>query len=394
MSHSENDIETPAEQEVKKISTQVIIKKAKAPKLILPRGSVVKKNQLRIVLVIALSWTLVDFFLFCVRLATQGIPLKYSSSGPDSTRAILLRELNVFLVSLFIGYILISVLRNFLRNASLWYNLLIKTLLLVGVAVIMNFFIHFTYDTLIDGATAAGAFNDFLEKNFTAQGIFKRMPEWILLFILTLLAIEVNEKYSPGVFLDIMLGKYVQPKEENRIIMFIDLKNSTPIAEKLGHKEYFKFIRDVIFCISAGVIEHEGRIYQYVGDEIVVWWPSSKSNARKAVKALIEARKVINKNSEVFKRLYDVLPEYKVGVHVGEVTVGQIGVGKKELIMSGDTINTAARIRTASSEMNQKFVVSKDMVDLLQMKDWQSESLGLVDLKGKNEGLELFALKI
>jgi len=28
------------------------------------------------------------------------------------------------------------------------------------------------------------------------------------------------------------------------------------------------------------------------------------------------------------------------------------------------------------------------------MKDWQTESVGLVDLKGKNEDLELFTLKI
>src|SRR6185436_4926109 len=118
------------------------------------------------------------------------------------------------------------------------------------------------------------------------------------------------ETYSKGLFFNIITGKYLIPREENRIIMFIDLKNSTPIAEKLGHKEYFKFIRDVIYCLSAGVAEYDGRVYQYVGDEIVAWWPSSTVNAKKSVKALIEARKIINKNAEIFKRGYDILPEY------------------------------------------------------------------------------------
>jgi adenylate cyclase len=176
--------------------------------------------------------------------------------------------------------------------------------------------------------------------------------------------------------------------------MFIDLKNSTPIAEKLGHKEYFKFIRDVIYCISAGVAQYNGRIYQYVGDEIVAWWPSSSLNARKSVDAIIESRKIMNKNAEVFKRGFDILPEYKIGVHTGNVTVGQIGTTKKDIVMSGDTINTAARIRSACTELNQKFVVSKEFIELLNMKEWQSESLGMVDLKGKNEKIELFALKI
>lgn len=176
--------------------------------------------------------------------------------------------------------------------------------------------------------------------------------------------------------------------------MFIDLKNSTPIAEKLGHKEYFKFIRDVIYCMSAGVAEYDGRVYQYVGDEIVAWWPNTAANARKCVNALIEARKILNKNAEVFKRGYDIIPEYKVGIHAGYVTVGQVGITKKDLVISGDTINTAARIRSACAELNQKFLVSKEFIELLNMKDWQSESLGMVDLKGKNESIELFALKI
>ena len=34
------------------------------------------------------------------------------------------------------------------------------------------------------------------------------------------------------------------------------------------------------------------------------------------------------------------------------------------------------------------------MNELLDMKDWQTESIGVVDLKGKNKEVELFALKI
>jgi adenylate cyclase len=205
---------------------------------------------------------------------------------------------------------------------------------------------------------------------------------------------EVNEKYSQGVFLSIMMGRYLQPREENRIIMFLDLKDSTPIAEKLGNKDYFKFIRDFIFFISEGMIANEGRIYQYVGDEVVVWWPASKENAKKAVGALLTARKELNKYAELFRRQYGVIPEYKAGLHTGIVTVGQVGLIKKDVVMSGDTINTAARICTACTDSGQKYLASKEMVDLLDMKDWQTESMGPFDLKGKNEPMELFALKI
>ena len=62
--------------------------------------------------------------------------------------------------------------------------------------------------------------------------------------------------------------------------------------------------------------------------------------------------------------------------------------------MSGDTMNTASRIRTACNELNQKFIVSKDFLDRINLKNWQAESLGPIELKGKNISIELFTLKI
>lgn len=362
--------------------------------IVLPRRSAVKKHELKLILAIAISWTIIDLLIFLFRIATDNYTPKYESTDAGSPKAIFLRELNVFIFSLIIGYFLVALLRNFKRNLSPGVNLLLKTLLLTLVAIAMNFFIYFTYSLVIKGEPPAAAFQTFVENTFRKKWLLEKMPEWVLLFIFTQLALEINQKYSQGVFFNIIIGKYVQPREENRIIMFIDLKNSTPIAEKLGHKEYFKFIRDVIYCLSAGIAEYDGRVYQYVGDEVVAWWPSSTPNAKKAVNSIIAARKIINKNAEIFKRGYDIFPEYKVGIHTGNVTVGQVGITKKDLVMSGDTINTAARIRSACTELNQKFMVSKEMIDLLEMKDWQTESMGMVDLKGKNELIELFALKI
>jgi len=353
-----------------------------------------KRNENKIILTIALFWTLVDFMQFLYRKSINTLPAKYSSPDINLTKEIILRELNVFVLSLIIGYILVSVLKNYLRNTSLLLNLVLKTAILVLAAFFMNFFIYVTYETLIAGKSLAVGLEKFIHNMFYTKWLLVKMPEWVLLFLFTLLALEVNEKYSRGVFLNIMIGKYLQPTEEHRIILFLDLTDSTPIAEKLGHKEYFKFIRDFIFFISAGIIPNDGRIYQYVGDEIVVWWPASKKNAKKAVAALITARKALNKAGERFRRKYDTIPEYKAGIHAGIVTVGQVGIEKKDLVMSGDAINTAARIRTACTETKQKYLVSAAVMELLDMKDWQVENLGEIELKGKNEGIEIFALKI
>ena len=362
-------------------------------RLIVPSGSIVKKRKFPIILIIAACWTVADFIVFIVQISTNSFSFKYDERAANTFKAILLRELNVLVVSLLIGFLLVAVLPRFFRHASMVLNLLVKTLILIAAGLIMSFLIYMTYEMIIGHRTFIDSIHRFLNNTFKASWIIPKMAEWVILYILTQLALEVNEKYSPGAFLDIILGRYLKPREEERIIVFIDLRNSTPIAEKIG-KDYFEFIRDFIFCISAGVMEHDGRIYQYVGDEIVAWWPSSHLNAKKAVQSLIESRKILNINNDIFKLNYDIVPEYKAGMHTGKVIVGQVGIARKELVMSGDTINTASRIRSACTDLNQKFLVSKDIIELIQMKDWQTESMGEVDLKGKNENIELFALKI
>jgi adenylate cyclase len=269
-----------------------------------------------------------------------------------------------------------------------------KSLIVLIAALFMNFLIQFIEKKFIEGLNFNYLVHHFSDGKWDLKWFLRRTLYWIVLFIITQLYLEVNNKYSPGVFIDVLRGKYLTPKVENRIVMFMDLKDSTTIAEKLGHQQYFLFIRDFINYVSTALIEYNGIIYQYVGDEVVVSWADNKKNIKNSLNAVIESRKNIQKKSNSFKRRFGIIPEFRVGIHVGEVTVGEIGVIKKDLAMSGDTMNTTARIRSACNELNEKFIVSKDFVDKSDLTDWQAKSLGRVELKGKMSDIELFSLKI
>ncbi len=320
---------------------------------------------------------------------TRPEPTYYSFAS-----AIALRSFLLFIMSLGIGYLLIFKLRRMFRNRPLAVSFFYRSSILLVAAYVINFIIHTANIIATLHYTVFDALHKYAQDATDIRWITQKMLYWMVLFVLTQLIIEVNEKYSPGVFMDILLGKYLQPKIEKRVVMFMDLKDSTPIAEKLGHQQNFKFIREFIYQISNALIEHGGNIYQYVGDEVVVSWPLEKRNTKRCMEALIEARKNLQKRNEHFRRRFGVTPEFRVGIHAGDVTVGEIGVIKKDIAMSGDTMNTTARIRTACSELNQKFIVSKDFLDNADLKEWQSESLGIIELKGKNQGIELFSLKI
>ena len=134
--------------------------------IILPRRSAVKKNEVKRIFTIAIAWTVIDFLIFIIRSATDNYTPKYESTAAGAAKTILLRELNVFIFSLIIGYFLVGILKYFLRNRSLWLNLVTKTLLLVIIAIAMNFFIYFTYSLLIEQRPVAEAFTRFVESTF------------------------------------------------------------------------------------------------------------------------------------------------------------------------------------------------------------------------------------
>lgn len=356
-----------------------------------PNISNAKKLKLKLVLSVALVWTLVDLVNFFTSISSN---LNHSIVYNLIEKSLIVREVIVFVVSAIVAYLLVFVLKKAFRNYSMWFSLLARSLILIFSAIVFSFLIHLSYSVGFSGNTFAVAVDKFWHDAFHTYWLFQKVMYWLALLLITQVVIEVHDKYSPGVFFDLLLGKYLRPKLEQRIVMFIDLKDSTPIAEKLGNIQYFKFIREFIYQISIALIEHDGIIYQYVGDEIVVSWHFNDVNTKKCMASLIEARKNLQKRGEHFRRRYGILPEFRVGIHAGEVTIGEIGVIKKDLAMSGDTMNTTARIRTACSDLNQKFIVSKAFIDHIELEEWQSESLGEVELKGKNNTIELFALKI
>lgn len=86
------------------------------------------------------------------------------------------------------------------------------------------------------------------------------------------------KKFGPGHMFQIIMGRYHKPSTENRIFMFLDLKDSTTIAEKLGHIIYSKLLQQCFFDLNKLIPNSRAEIYQYVGDEAVLTWKIKNSN--------------------------------------------------------------------------------------------------------------------
>src|ERR1700745_4206382 len=141
--------------------------------------SVIKRYKLTMILVVGASWTIIDSLFYILRL-TEAAPSKYSLFQEHTVQTILLRELNVFFLSMLMAYFLVFFMKNFFRRTSLWITMLLKALILITAALIINFFIHFTYATLIAKQAASHALDIFYKNTFETPWLIQKIPEWII----------------------------------------------------------------------------------------------------------------------------------------------------------------------------------------------------------------------
>jgi len=195
-------------------------------------------------------------------------------------------------------------------------------------------------------------------------------------------------------YVPVVSSLFLKPKEEKRIILFIDLKDSTPIAEKLGHKKYFFFIRDFIHHISLALLEYDGLIYQYVGDEVVLTWniKHGLENAN-CLKTFFMFKENLISKSDHYLKTYGVVPKFKAGMHLGNVVCAQIGDTKRQIVYNGDVVNTASRIQDQCKKYQRDCLVSGDLFKQLRNYNGLTwERVDTVALRGKENAVELYSV--
>lgn len=187
-------------------------------------------------------------------------------------------------------------------------------------------------------------------------------------------------------------GKFYTPREEKRIFMFLDLKSSTSHAERLGHIRYSKLIQDCFNDLGV-VAENDADIYQYVGDEVILTWKMKEGlRNQNCIQAYFNFKNQLQSKEAYYNQHYNCSPTFKAGLHAGIITVTEVGKYKKEIAYHGDTINTAARIQGKCNEFGKELLISESLKNMLEIVDVSFDKLGSIELKGKEQKVNLFAV--
>jgi len=247
--------------------------------------------------------------------------------------------------------------------------------------------------------------SNFLTNDLTAdQSIYSALfrenfPRDITIVVVTsvtlIALLQIRRLHRPGDLIKYVTGRYHLPEEVNKIFLFIDLKSSTAIAERIGNIRYSSFLIDYFHDMTGAILMSKAEIYQYIGDEIILTWPfeNGVKDAR-CINCFFDILTSIEMKKDSYLKKYGVHPEFKAALHAGRVSVTWIGTIKKEIVYHGDVVNTTARIQDECNKHDQKFLMSEHMLENIELPGYlRSEFVGELQLKGKEKKVKIFGLK-
>ena len=171
-------------------------------------------------------------------------------------------------------------------------------------------------------------------------------------------------------------------------IVFADIVGSTTIAEKLDPEEWKEVVQGAHHRVSEAIYRYEGTIAQLLGDGVLAFFGAPlthENDPERAVRAALDLQESI---ADYRRQLAGFIDDFhmRVGIHVGEVVVGQVGTDEHaEYLAIGDAVNVAARIESAAQP--GEVLVSETCVRLIEH-TFEVGDLKPVKAKGKTEAVQ------
>ncbi len=205
----------------------------------------------------------------------------------------------------------------------------------------------------------------------------------------------ISRKMGQGMLVSFITGTFYQPVIQERIIMFLGIRNINEFSSGLNEFQLFNFLNDYFFDITTPLVQYQGIIYEYVEDEIVVTWRPEKgikdSNCLRAFFAVIDE---LETRREYYFEKYGVIPRTIGSLHYGPLVRAEIGKIKTQIVFQGDAMNTASRLLEKCKELDKDVISSQILMKKLELPIlYRANDLGEISLKGKEGKLGILSIE-
>ncbi len=175
------------------------------------------------------------------------------------------------------------------------------------------------------------------------------------------------KKYVPSDLVTDLLQLGIEARlgteKKNITILFSDIADFTSISEKLSSEQLAQCMAEYLDVFIAVTREYKGTIDKFIGDAVMVIWGAPHDQANHCELACLTAIKVQERLAELNHKLVSAgLPALRtrIGVHTGEVTVGNIGTEERMSYTAiGDPVNTASRLEGLNKFYGTQILISQ-----------------------------------
>jgi adenylate cyclase len=203
-------------------------------------------------------------------------------------------------------------------------------------------------------------------------------------------------------------GGRLEPQTMTVTVLFSDLANFTPVAERLTPSQLMDWLNQYMETMAGLVIEHGGVVDDFYGDAIKanfgVPLPRTRpeqirEDALSAMRCALAMRRAMEKLNAAWSAEGAPRVKVRAGLATGSVVAGCLGSAQRmKYTTIGDVVNTAARLESYGKEIPERLVdpycqimVAASTVAQLDG-EFQLEPVGTLQLKGKSQGVDVFAL--
>lgn len=168
-------------------------------------------------------------------------------------------------------------------------------------------------------------------------------------------------------------------------VMFIDIRNFTPMSEKFPPEVVIDILNRFLNKIAETIMENGGTLDKFIGDAIMCFWGAplpQEDYIHRSVETALQIIENIQPIAVEVQKTYEHEVAVGIGIQCGSAVVGNIGSqNRMDFTVIGDTVNTAARLE--SNAKPNTINVSHDIFTQLEGKFTFDEIEGGLTLKGK-----------
>jgi adenylate cyclase len=151
-------------------------------------------------------------------------------------------------------------------------------------------------------------------------------------------------------------------QDANVAVLFCDIRGFSRISEKLGPVRTFEWINDVMQELSRCVIDQDGVLVDYIGDELMAMWGAPTvqlDHAQRACRAALAMRRRVPDLHDKWKQELGESFALGIGVNTGPARVGNTGSRLKfKYGPLGPTVNVASRVQGANKYLKAQLLVT------------------------------------